>query len=661
MSPALHHSRFSFFEPALAGPQAYRERFHMFYLLRRVLALAIVLSFSTHLLAATVDSDDVVVTAARVAQSRDAVIGDVSVIDRETIERAGQSTLVELLQTQPGIEITNNGGYGKLSGIFMRGTNSDHVLVLIDGIRVNSATAGTTTFENLPVALIDRVEILRGPATSLYGQDAIGGVIQIFTRRGQGEPRFFANLGYGSYNNRTAEAGVHGAMGDTRFALAVSSQDIDGFSALRTSNPNLDDDDGYRNLSFTGSASHQIAAGHEIGVQYLRSKGHTRFDSSSNIRSFFGIPNAFDPGFSDHANITQQSVGITSRNQFHELWLSTIKIGEGLDRYETFSATGPFIPESRSLFETRQRQYSWQNDIQLPAGTLTLIYDRLEERVHATEDFNEDARNNDGYVAGYLLDVGAHTFQINYRSDHNSSFGTNDTGGIAYGFRFNERWRATASFGTAFKAPTFNDLYYPALGGFATSNPDLRPEKSRNIEAGLHFRTDQSHASMTLYQNEIRDLIALDQNFLPQNIKEAKIRGMTLGGGLQAGAWRLGGSLDLQSPEDRETGNLLARRANRHASLNLSRNWDRWRFGGEILASSQRYNDEANTQRLDGYALLNLTADYTINQDWRLQGRINNLLDKDYALAFDGNPNAGGFVYDTPGSNLFFSLRYEPK
>ena len=166
---------------------------------------------------------------------------------------------------------------------------------------------------------------------------------------------------------------------------------------------------------------------------------------------------------------------------------------------------------------------------------------------------------------------------------------------------------------------------------------------------------------MTLYQNEIRDLIALDQNFLPQNIKEAKIRGMTLGGGLQAGAWRLGGSLDLQSPEDRETGNLLARRANRHASLNLSRNWDRWRFGGEILASSQRYNDEANTQRLDGYALLNLTADYTINQDWRLQGRINNLLDKDYALAFDGNPNAGGFVYDTPGSNLFFSLRYEPK
>jgi vitamin B12 transporter len=254
-------------------------------LLRRAFALAIVLSFSNNLQAATVDSDDVVVTAARVAQPRDAVVGDVSVIDRATIERAGQSTLVELLQTQPGIEITSNGGYGKLSGIFMRGTNSDHVLVLIDGIRVNSATAGTTTFENLPVALIDRVEILRGPATSLYGQDAIGGVIQIFTRRGQGAPRFFANLGYGSYNNKTAEAGVHGTMGDTRFALAVSSQDIDGFSALRTSNPDLDDDDGYRRMF--GGKLFDSYADHPRQVQtFPLKKGGTLSSSAAGAYQF---------------------------------------------------------------------------------------------------------------------------------------------------------------------------------------------------------------------------------------------------------------------------------------------------------------------------------------------------------------------------------------
>ncbi len=597
-----------------------------------------------------INLDEVVVTASRFEEPLSTTLRDVSVIDREQIERAGQSTLVEILQTQPGIEITNTGGEGKASGIFMRGTSSNHVLVLIDGVRVNSATLGTTTFENIPVALIDKIEIVRGPATSLYGQDAIGGVIQIFTKKGSGAPKFYAGIGYGTYNTKTAEAGMHGAIGDTSFALGVSSKDTDGFSALKTNNPNLDDDDGYRNLSFTGSASHQIVEGHELGFQFLSSEGHTKFDSRFNL---FNPPATIN--FSDNADISQLSYAVTSKNKFLPNWQSILRLGEGMDESVSFQSFG------RSLFRTKQRQYSWQNDITLPVGTLTLAYDRLEERVNSTADFNRKSRNNDGYFGGYLANLGNHTLQLNYRSDHNSQFGNNDTGGVAYGYQFNDSWRATASYGSAFKAPSFNDLYFPDSFGFATSNPNLVPEESDNIDASLRYQEGSSTASVTVFENKIRNLIALDSNFVPFNANNVKIQGVTFAASQGWNNWQLQGSVDIQSPRDEATDNLLVRRANRHAKASLSYTVGDLRFGAETVASSKRYNDSANLQPIAGYALFNLTTDYQINSDWKVQARLNNVFDKSYALAFDGNPNTSGFVYNTPGSNLFVNLRWAPK
>lgn len=613
--------------------------------------LTVTLAFASPSYSAeNIELSDVVVTASRIEEPLSTTLRDVSVIDREQIERAGQSTLVEILQTQPGIEITNTGGEGKASGIFMRGTNTNHVLVLIDGVRVNSATLGTTTFENLPVALIDKIEIVRGPAASLYGQDAIGGVIQIFTKKGSGAPKFYAGIGYGTYNTKTAEAGLHGTIGDTSFALGVSSKDTDGFSALKTNNPNLDDDDGYRNLSFTGSASHQIVEGHELGFQFLSSEGHTRFDNRFNL---FNPPATIN--FSDNADISQLSYAVTSKNKFLPNWQSTLRLGEGMDESVSFQSFG------RSLFRTKQRQYSWQNDITLPVGTLTLAYDRLEERVNSTADFNRKSRNNDGYFAGYLANLGNHTLQLNYRSDHNSQFGNNDTGGVAYGYQLNDSWRATTSYGSAFKAPSFNDLYFPDSFGFATSNPNLVPEESDNIEASLRFQQANTGASITVFENKIRNLIALDSNFVPFNANKVKIQGVTVAASQDWNNWHLQGSVDIQSPRDETTDNLLVRRANRHAKASLSYTFGDWRFGAETVASSKRYNDSANLQPIAGYTLFNLTTDYQINSDWKVQARLNNVFDKSYALAFDGNPNTSGFVYDTPGSNLFVNLRWAPK
>ena len=290
---------------------------------------------------------------------------------------------------------------------------------------------------------------------------------------------------------------------------------------------------------------------------------------------------------------------------------------------------------------------------------MTLLYDRLEERVKSTTDFKQTSRNNDGYYIGYLVNHGPHSVQINYRSDHNSRFGTNDTEGLGYGYQLSDHWRVTASYGTAFKAPTFNDLFWPDYFGSPSSNPDLKPEKSRNLEASLKFSGADNSASLTIYENSIRNLIALDANFVPENINRARIQGATLAVAQRWNNWQLHGSVDILSPRDRNTDNLLVRRANRHAKLNLAYNWGDWRFGAETLASSARYNDSDNEQRLAGYALVNLTTDYTINQNWQLKARLNNLLDKDYALAYDGDPANGGFVYNTPGSNLFVSIRYQ--
>jgi vitamin B12 transporter len=607
---------------------------------KSTIASLIGLALTSHAFAAeNINLDDVVVTASRISQPRESVIADMSVIDAEEIQRGGQTTLVELLKLQPGIEISSNGGAGETTSVFLRGTNSNQVIVLIDGMRVSSATAGTTTFENIPLAQIDRIEILRGPATSLYGQDAIGGVIQIFTKRGEGAPQLSASVGYGSYNTKTAAAGLNGSYGDTSFSANISSYTTDGFSAYNTHNPQFSDDDAYRNLAFSGSLRQKLAEGHDIGIQLYQSEGHNNFDNRFNATDF-----------SDNAKLSQFSYALVSHNQFTSNWLSTLKLGESTDDSENFQEFG------NSRFKTKQRQYSWQNDVNLPLGTLILLYDRLEQQVKSSTIFDKTSRDTNGLMLGYLFNIGDHSLQANLRSDHSAQFGTHDTGGLAYGYNVNENWRVTGSYGTAFKAPTFDDLFFPSTPSFPpASNPNLKPEESKNFEASLRYANNVSSASITGFHNRIKNLIQLDSNFTPFNSSDVLIKGITLAAAHQMDHWQIKGSVDIQSPKDEGTGNLLARRAENFGNLGLAHTWDAWRFGSEVTASGKRFNQSDNLQKLKGYAVVNFTADYKINQDWKLQARANNIFDKDYTLAYDGN-----FAYQTPGANVFFSIGYTP-
>ena len=586
----------------------------------------------------TIHLESVVVTASRTPQTRESVIGDVSIIDAEEIQRAGQSTLVELLALQAGIEISSSGGAGTASGIFIRGTNASHVVVLIDGMRVDSATLGSTAFENLPLGQIEKIEILRGPASTLYGQDAIGGVIQIFTKKGEGAVKFSGNLGYGSYNTKRADAGVNGSVGDTRYALNVSSLDTDSFSAINTKNKDYNDKDAYRNLAFSGNISHQIEVGHEIGVQFLHSDGRVHFDNAFN-----------GSNFDSKADSKQYSFSIFSNNQFTDFWLSKLRIGEGADESRTFDE---FSVKGGDLFKTRQFQLSWQNDFKLPVGILTLVYDNLNQNVNSSVNYTVKERDNDGFVASYLLNYDAHSLQVSARHDSNSQFGSHNTGSLGYGYKINPNWRITGSYGTAFKAPTFNDLYYPFFG-----NPTLKPEQSRNVEGSLRYQADNTSASATIYHQKVRDLIGYDDAFNVMNINKARIDGLSLSANQHFDNLNVGGSMDIQSPKDEKLDKLLVRRANRHASLYANYTLGDWRFGAETIASSIRYNNSTNSSSLGGYAVLNATVDYKLAKDWSVQARANNILDKEYALGLD----FGGEAYNTPGANLFVNIRYQPE
>jgi len=269
--------------------------------------------------AENINLDDVLVTATRSAQPKEAVIADVTVIERDEIERAGGSSLTNLLSRQAGVQINSSGGAGTISSVFLRGTGSEQLVVLVDGLRINSATLGTTAFQNIPLGQVERIEILRGPASSLYGADAVGGVIQIFTRKAQkGKPLIHAALGLGSYDTVTAEAGISAGNDNTQYGLNISSHDTNSFSAIRSRTPNVQDrdNDAYNNLSFSGHLNHQFTKGQSIGLQVFQSKGHSHSDDS------------FSNGGGDFDNIgnqTLQSYSVSSKNQLAENWHSTLK------------------------------------------------------------------------------------------------------------------------------------------------------------------------------------------------------------------------------------------------------------------------------------------------------------------------------------------------
>ena len=590
--------------------------------------------------------DPILVTATRQAMRSSELLSDVTVVDHEELEQAGQSQLGDVLARQPGIEFYSQGSNGATGSVFMRGTNSGHTLVLIDGMRVSSATLGQmSSWSRIPASQIERIEILRGPASSLYGSDAIGGVIQIFTRQGNGPFHANGEIGAGSYDTYSATGGFSGSQDAWRYALNANTYRTNGFNSIKNPKNGAynSDSDGFYNNSISGNLAYTFAKGHEAGASVFYSEGENKYDS--------GFTKA--TAAKDYRNqLAVSSFNTFLKNAFTENWTSTLRFGHGTDDSNNLTNRN-----SSSLFRTDQEQYAWQNDIKTGIGSFLLGFERLDQRVSGTGNYRTDQRTIDSILAGWSTKYESHRLQTNLRYDENSQFGDKTTGSIAYGYQISQAWRANVSYGTAFKAPSFNDLYYPLTFG-SQGNPNLLPESSRNREAALHYETGMHHVSLTWYLNQVSNLISWTESppgsfaYTPNNIGNARLEGSTLAYEGQIGSFKLGANYNYLDPRDADTGHQLARRATNFGSAAVGQQLGAWEWRVELQASDRRYDTDANTRKLSGYALTNLYGAYNFAKDWSVFARVNNLFDRNYELAAD---------YATPGTNAFIGVRYSPK
>ena len=605
-----------------------------------------------------------VTTPTRKSENQKNIIADTTVITEEEIEQAGLSSLAELLQKQSGIEISNLGGPGKVSSINIRGTSSTDSIILLDGMRIGASTSGMTAIENLPLSQIEKIEIVRGPASSLYGQDGIGGVIQIFTKKGKEGFHPYLGIGYGRYQTKQLNAGISGGNKTTSYALNISGTNTDGFSAFvpdssKASNTQNLDKDKYKNRSISSTLSYNLNKDYKIDLQYFLTTGRNMFDN----RFANSSP---DQNYRDKSK--QEVYAMKTTGQINKLWESSIKIGKSTDLYSAQQHynmdTFVYDPDVVDLYETTQYQMTWQNNIKLNKGSLVVLYDFLQEKIDTTDLYDKTKRTNNGFVLGYNIEHNQNTLQTSLRKDLNSQYNNEATGNIGYAYQINPQWKISSSFGTAFVAPSFNYLY-SSIDSWALGNPDLKPEKSKNIEGNIKYQDNLKSFSLTAYQNAIKDFIiyeAIAENSRTntQNLNEAKIQGITLTGNQFFEHIQLKGSLTAESPKNKDTNKYLPRRAKLYGNLSINYYIQEWIFGIEQIGSGSRYDDKANNNKIEGYMITNLIANFALNEKTTINFRLDNAFDKAYALAYEGSQSSStGYIYQTPGRSLYTNLRYD--
>ncbi|MFT3791194.1 MAG: TonB-dependent receptor [Rudaea sp.] len=576
------------------------------------------------------------VTASRVAQTVDASLADVSVITRADIEKTNAPDLLEVLRLQAGVDVARTGGAGQQTSVFLRGTNSNHVLVLVDGVRVASNNTGAFAFENLPLDAVERIEIVRGPRASYWGSDAVGGVIQIFTRRLDG-----AHLAAsaGSYGSADGSVG-YGAQGDAGgFSVQTGGRHVDGFSA---SNPLAGpyvynpDDNPFQNHSQTAQTWYRLGA-QTLSASVLRSIGTQSFDNG-----------AYGPGIS---HTLDQAIGVNLEGAITTDWQHRLSVGTSRENIDT-AAFG-------SAYRSTREQLSWTNDVAVAANQhLIAGIDYVHDLGRSLDTFGGDTiydktRDNTGVFAGWNAQGDALDGEISARYDHDSAFGGAFSGSVAGGYKLADGLRLTASYGTAFSAPSLSQLYSPGYYGYYAGNPLLDPERSRSGELGLEWKPDGANRlEARAFTTRVRDLIDFSggTTFQAINIAHAAIDGLELTHNWRAGAYSWTNTLTLQDARNEDTDTQLLRRPKqKFNSVFDAQLSDAFSAGAEVVYSG-RSNDYGGVQ-LGSYTILNLHANWIINPQWRLGARVENLGDKNYQLVYG---------YNTPGRSGYLTVSWSP-
>ena len=568
------------------------------------------------------------VTATRVPQPLADALADATVIDARQIQDSGAINIADLLRRQPGIELSRAGGPGLASSLFVRGGENRFTAVYIDGVRVDSQATGGAPWEAISLDQVDHIEIVRGPAAAVYGSDAISGVVQIFTKKGEGAFTPYVGIGAGNRRAGKLEAGFSGQHSAVDYALGVSRDVSRGFASQPAVSA---DPDGYRQSSASG----------KLGVQFNADQRLELTGTFNQIKADYA--DAFSPDPQALSDSRLSTLGAAWRAQWTPEYSTRVSVSQSQHRYED----SPSAYQAETTLHNTLLQNEWRRGPHL----VTAALERRED--HLDSDPINQSRHQDGLALGYGYTGGPHTLQVNLRHDRDSEFGGQTTGGIAYGYGFAPGWRVTGAVGTAFRAPTL----YQRFSEYG--DPGLMPEKSRNAELGLRWAQAGSSAGLTVYRNRVRNLISFGGAGpcgspwgCYVNTGRATLRGITLAAAHPFGPVHLSGSLDLQDPRDDATGKLLMRRARRILKLAADAPVDRWKIGAEWQASSRTYDDAANTVPLGGYGLLNLYASTTIAREWTLLARLDNAAGKRYQMTSG---------YANPGRSFFVSLRWTPK
>jgi len=583
-------------------------------------------------------ADAVVVTASRMPERVGSVLAEVSVIDRAQIERASGRSLAELLSSLPGLQFNSNGGLGKSASVFIRGLEARHTLLLLDGVRIGSATLGTPSLDNLPLDAVERIEVVRGPMSAVYGADAAGGVIQVFTMRGRAGLQPVLRSTLGSDGHAQLSGGVGFGQGAFDGSVQLQHTETRGFSAT---NPHAQfgnynaDRDGFRQDGGSLRLGWQLAPDWRLEALMLQADGRSGYDDGPAADAQAGVHNRLQ---------VLQAVGTPLAG-----WQTQLRASRSTDGYDTLSSASPF--STLGEISTTQRQLSWENRLATPLGSALVVLERLTQTVDRPgTPFVLSERSINALGLGLNGQAGGHSWQAALREDDNSQFGNQTTGALAYGYQWAPAWRAGLSYGTSFVAPSFNQLYYPGFG-----NPLLQPERGEQTEAHLRWAEGVHSLRATVYDYRMRGYISSGP--APTNVPRTRVDGLTLAYEGQWQALKTVLSLDHLNPRNTtaasaNNGNLLQRRAKNMAKAQLDWHQGDWTLGSTLAAYSHRFDDVANTARLGGYATVDLRADYALSRDWTLGASLNNLADRRYETALG---------YNQPRRQGFVTLRWQPK
>lgn len=580
-----------------------------------------------------------------VEQDDQKTLAAVTVIDRAEIERKQFNSLQDLLRTVPGVTYSNTGGLGKVTSVSIRGTGNRHALVLVDGQKVGSATLGETAFEHFPIDQIERVEVLRGPRSSLYGSEAIGGVIQIFTRKGtQNGVKPFASFTYGSHETYQGNVGLNIRQNDTWATLNVAGTKTQGIDATNINEANDLDKDGYENKSASLRMGHKFNDQFDIDASVLVVDGENEYDSKD-------LPWSADAE-NVHSKIEQNIYSIGATYKPFDLWTTQLRLGRSEDKLDSRD-------NYPSVINTQRDSLSWLNTLNFnKQNTLMLGFDYQNDEVSGTKAYAVKERDNKAYFAQYLGSFGGFDVQGAVRQDDNEQFGNHTTGSATLGYRFNEAVQSYVSYGTAFKAPTFNDLYWPG-----SENPTLVPEESENYEIGFKGVISNVQWELNGFYNEIENMIVwapnASGNYVPSNVDKAKIKGAELSLTQQLNDFVWNVNYTYQEPENETAGSngkQLLLKPTQIFNASADYTMEKWTVGASVHAEDKRYTNAANTAELGSFATVDTRVTYQATPEFSVQAKLANMFDKEYSTNYSNST-----LFNQEGRTAWLTLRYAMK